>query len=141
MGSPGYNIIDNSWQPMGLIGIGLRWNIWDWKAASNEKKILTIQQQNLEYSLNRQKLKLYSDLKQQEEEIKRLELVMKEDDLIISLRNEVLAIKSAQLENGIITSSDYINELNHRSTAELNRSIHALELLQAKINYNIISGN
>jgi outer membrane protein TolC len=141
LGNPGYNILDNTIQPMGLIGIGLRWNIWDWKSAGNERKKLTIQQQTLEYNLNRQQLQLNTQLAQQSEEISRLEEVMNDDEAIISLRKEVLDIKAAQLENGVITSSDFIVELNNSNMADLNKSIHNLEWIQAKINYNIIAGN
>jgi outer membrane protein TolC len=141
MGNPGYNILDNTFQPMGIIGIGVSWQIWDWKKAGNEKRMMSIRQSNLEYGINRQNIRLNADLVQQEMEIQKLENMMKEDEAIVALRKEVTEIKASQLGNGVITSSDYIMELNNQVVAELNQKIHELELIQARLNYNLIAGN
>ena len=140
-GNPGYNIIDNNIQPMGMVGIGVRWNIWDWNETGNKKSILVINQQNIENAIRRQSIVLNADLNEQRQELTRLNEIMKNDEEILEIREEVVEIKSAQLDNGIITSSEYIVELNKRSVAEHNLKIHELQLIQAKINYNIIAGN
>ena len=140
-GNPGYNILDNTIQPMAIVGIGLRWDFWDWNEVSNQKQVLTLRQGNMEYAIQRKITAFQSELNMQQSEIEKLNELMQNDKSIVELRQEVVDIKSSQLENGVITSSDYIIELNKLNMAQLGLEVHQLELLQAKLNYNIIAGN
>ena len=49
-------------------------------------------------------------------------------------------IKSVQLDEGIVTSSDYLIELNLEEEAILNAKIHELKLILSKLNYLTIQG-
>lgn len=141
MGNPGYNILEKGWQPMAIVGIGVQWEIWDWNEVKNEKKIISLNKERIDNAIHRKQIQIDGELVQQEKEIERLEELIRRDGEIVSLRNEVVEVKSAQLENGTATSSEYITELNKASMAGINQQIHELELVQARINYNIISGN
>jgi hypothetical protein len=44
------------------------------------------------------------------------------------------------LRNGVITSSDYITELNQLFDAKTNQKVHQTQLELAKINYQTIKG-
>ena len=66
---------------------------------------------------------------------------MKVDNEIIALRTEVKNVTKSQLENGVVTSSDYIRELNAEDTAKQNLEIHKIQLLLAQYNYKITTGN
>ncbi|MEQ9065020.1 MAG: TolC family protein [Vicingaceae bacterium] len=140
-GNPGYNIIDNTVQPMGLIGLGIRWDIWDWNETANSKSVLALKQGNIEFAIERRLIGLESDLNQQRSEISKLDDLMQHDNQMVELRTAVVNIKSSQLENGVITSSDYLMELNKLTRAQIDRKAHELEMVQAKLNYNIIAGN
>ena len=65
---------------------------------------------------------------------------MKTDDEIIFLRTNVKKAALVQLENGIINSSDYLREVNAEDQARQTLITHQLQLLQAQINYQTISG-
>jgi hypothetical protein len=52
----------------------------------------------------------------------------------------VVQSSDSQLQNGIITSSDYIAELNQLFDAKTNQKVHQTQLELAKINYQIIKG-
>ena len=73
--------------------------------------------------------------------IEKLKKLIEKDNKIIALRQNILKTASSQLDNGVITSTDYISKLNAKTQAELNRKIHEIELIQAKINYLTIIGN
>jgi hypothetical protein len=45
------------------------------------------------------------------------------------------------LDNGIITASDYLTELDNEDTARQNLILHEIQLLQAQNNLRITSGN
>ena len=62
------------------------------------------------------------------------------DQAIIDLRNSVKNAARAQLENGVITSNDYLREVNAEDQARQTLIVHQLQLLQAQINYQNILG-
>jgi hypothetical protein len=47
---------------------------------------------------------------------------------------------ASQLENGAITSTEYLTELNAENTAELNLVLHKVQQAIAKAQYNILTG-
>ena len=63
------------------------------------------------------------------------------DKEIINLRASVKEAAKAQLDNGVITANDYLREVNAEDQARQLLITHQLQLLQAQINYNTISGN
>jgi len=56
------------------------------------------------------------------------------------LKQQVKEAAKAQLENGVITANDYLREVNAEDQARQSRITHQLQLLQAQINYQTISG-
>ena len=73
-------------------------------------------------------------------EILKMETIIKTDVQIIQLREKVLQSYDSQLRNGVITSSDYITELNNLFDAKTNQKVHETQLQLAKINYQTIKG-
>jgi outer membrane protein TolC len=56
------------------------------------------------------------------------------------LRGSVKTASLAQLQNGVITSNDYLRDVNAEDEARLTLITHQLQLLQAQINYQTITG-
>ena len=63
------------------------------------------------------------------------------DRQIVDLRSEVSKTAASQLENGIITSSEYLAELNAETQARITLAMHELQLVQAQIDYLTIRGD
>ena len=80
-------------------------------------------------------------IKQQLQEIDKLKKLITVDKEIVDIRISVKESAKAQLENGVITSSDFIRELNAEDTAKQNLAIHTTQLLLAQYNYKITTGN
>ena len=51
-------------------------------------------------------------------------------------REEIMKASKAQLDNGVITSSDYIREMNAADQARQNLLLHQLQLIQTELDYN-----
>ncbi len=81
-----------------------------------------------------------TQLRQQQSEIDKLKELIVTDEAIIDLRKSVKDASKAQLENGVITSNDYLREVNAEDQARQALITHQLQLLQAQINYQIIVG-
>jgi len=73
-------------------------------------------------------------------EIRKYEYLVLKDFDIIKLRKRVAQTASSQLDNGVITSTDYIQRVNDATQAEINLKTHEIQLIQAKINYQATLG-
>ena len=82
-----------------------------------------------------------TQLKQQQSEIDKMNQLIAVDNEIIDLRNQVTEAAKAQLENGVITANDFLQQVNAEDQARQSRITHELQLLQAKITYQTTSGN
>jgi len=140
-GYPGYNIFKDDVAPMALIGIKLQWNILAYGTVKNEKQILSINQNITLNEQNRARIQFVTELKTQQQEVIKMQDLLASDDQMITLRSEIIKIKASELDNGTITSTDYITELNLEEEAKLNQKIHELKLILAKLNYLTIQGN
>ena len=134
-GRPGLNMLSNDFTPWWIVGARLTWNIWNWNLNKNEKKIYDIQsdiigtqKETFEKNL---KIEASSDLA----EIEKLGELLQKDEKIIALRTRITHTASSQLDNGMITSSDYIARLNEETMAKLALELHQVQLVKAKIAY------
>ena len=139
-GRPGLNMLSDEFAPYFIVGAQLKWNIFDWNKTKRQRQILNIQSQTLDIKKNNLETKINIELQNAKSQIKSLEQQIEKDYEIIELRNKIIETYSSQLQNGIITSSEYITELNAVTQAKLNLEIHKIQLLKAKINYLTIKG-
>ncbi|MCX6246535.1 MAG: TolC family protein [Bacteroidetes bacterium] len=134
-GRLGLNMLSNDFTPWWIVGAKLTWNIWNWNLSKNEKKIYEIQGN----MIGAQKETFEKNLKIEAErglsEIEKLGELLKKDEEIIELRNRISRASSSQLDNGVITSSDYISRLNEEKLAKLSFELHRIQLVKAKIAY------
>jgi|TARA_R100001463_G_scaffold6797_1_gene22047 hypothetical protein len=79
--------------------------------------------------------------KEAESDINKYEAMLRKDSEIIELREKVLQATTSQLQNGAITSSEYITELNNLYEARIDQQLHEVQLALAKANYKVIKGN
>jgi hypothetical protein len=68
-------------------------------------------------------------------EVKKATELLTQDQQIIDIRIRITKAASSQLDNGVITSSDYIARLNEETLARLNLEIHKLQLIKARLQY------
>jgi len=137
---PGSNFFKDEFAPYYVLGAGIKWNIFDWNRAKNEKQVIVAQQGIIE---NR-KTDLEENLKRMLElktaEIMSLESLISTDDELITIRKRITESAESQYENGTITATEYLNEVNSERQAAINNEIHKISLARAKIEYLNISG-
>jgi outer membrane protein TolC len=73
-------------------------------------------------------------------EIESLKALIDRDSELITLRKKITASAESQYQNGIITATEYLNELNTERQAVINYEIHKINLSMARIEYLNISG-
>jgi outer membrane protein TolC len=137
---PGSNFFKDEFAPYYILGAGIKWNIFDWNKAKNEKQIITLQQGIL---INRKKDmtdNLNRLLISKNAEITSLKALINTDSELIILRKRITASAESQYENGTITATEYLNEMNSERQALINYEIHKINLVLARIEYLNISG-
>ncbi len=139
-GNPGLNMLDNSFKDFYMVGIRFNWNLFDWGASEKKKQSADISKQIVRSQKESFVVNNRIEQKEAENDILKYEEMIKGDDGIISLREEVLKSKAAQLKYGTITSSEYITELDNLYEAKINQQLHKTQLSLSIANYRVIAG-
>jgi outer membrane protein TolC len=139
-GRPGLNFLSNSFDFYYTAGIRLNWNFGGLYTQKKEKRIVEVSQKTVEIQKETFLLNTNTDLKRQQSEVDKLQKLVATDKAIIDLRLKVKDAAKAQLENGVITANDYLREVNAEDQARQSLITHQIQLLQAQINYQTISG-
>ena len=134
-GNPGLNMLNNSFEDFYIVGLKLNWNVFDWNKLKSEKQALDIAKEIITTEKEIFEMNNQIQLNELKSEISKMEIIIKTDTQIIQLREKVVQSSDSQLRNGVITSSDYITELNHLFDAKTNQKVHQTHLELAKINY------
>jgi outer membrane protein TolC len=137
---PGSNFFKNEFAPYYVLGASIKWNIFDWNKAKNEKQIISFQQGILDNRKNDLTDNLKRLLEAKNSEIESLKALIDRDSELITLRKKITASAESQYQNGIITATEYLNELNTERQAVINYEIHKINLSMARIEYLNISG-
>lgn len=139
-GQPGLNLLNDKFDSFYLVGVGMSWNVFDWKQAKREKQIMGLQRDAVQAQIKTFKQSISILLEQQQANIEKLNKLLQSDAKIVSLREKISGKSASKLENGTITPADYISVLNSELIAKLRLETHKIQLQEAKIIYNNIKG-
>jgi outer membrane protein TolC len=139
-GRPGFNFLNNDLRFYGIGGVGISWNINSLANQRKNQELLEISKAEVNEQKNLFDQQTRIKIVQEENEIDRYKSVIGKDSLIVAAREAILKAAASQLENGVITSTEYITELNALDTARLNAVLHTVQLFIAKQNLNTTLG-
>jgi outer membrane protein TolC len=139
-GRPGLNFLDNDFAFFYTTGLRFNWSFGGLYTQKKEKQLVEINKKIIGIQKETFLLNTNTSLKQQESEVNKLNQLIAKDNEIIDLRLSVKEAANAQLENGVITANDYLREVNAEDQARQSLITHQVQLLQAQINYQTISG-
>ena len=130
-GKPGLNMLKNEFSPYYIAGFRVVWNLGGLYTKKNEIKLIDINKSVIE---SQKAVFVYnSNLKstQQEVAIKKIKSLMERDDELISLRESIKKAAEVKLENGTISVSELLREINLLDIVRNNRARHEIELMMA----------
>jgi nucleoside phosphorylase len=139
-GNPSYNQLKDKFDTYYMLGAKISWNIFDWKSNRRKQKAITIQKDlvtSKELSFTQNQL---IELGKESNEINKFEILLEQDSAIIGLQEEISKSSASQLDNGVITSSDYLEDLNKEIQSKLNKEYHSIQLQQSLAEYKRIQG-
>ena len=139
-GRPALDMLNNSPEPYYITGLRLNWTISGFYTLKKEKALLRIEQSNLDLLQETFVYNTKISLKSHSSEVSKLKDVLASDDEIIRLREKITETASAQLENGVLTSNDYLREVTAEDQARQNMIVHEIQLLLAQYNLQTTAG-
>jgi outer membrane protein TolC len=139
-GRPGFNFLNSNLRVYGLGGVGLSWDLNNLFNQTRQQKLIGIQKQIVNTQEETFNMNLQAALQEKEAEVEKYERIISKDAQIVRNREEIIHAAASQLENGVITSTEYLTELNAENAAELNLKLHQVQLGLAKAQYNILLG-
>jgi outer membrane protein TolC len=139
-GRPGLNQLKNEFDLYYIGGVRFNWSLGGLYTKKKEKEQVEVNKKLVDIQKETFLLNTNTQLKQQQAEIDKLQRLIASDEEIIALRRSVNDAARAQLENGVITANDYLKEVNAEDQARQTLITHQIQLVQAQINYETISG-
>lgn len=140
-GRPALNMLKNEFDVYYVGGVRFSWLLSGFYTFEKEKQILDLRRQSLDAQKETFLFNTRLTLGQQDTEISKLQRLIAVDREIIALRTQVKQTASVQLEQGAITSTDYVREVNAEDQAKQNLALHETQLLMASARHQFTSGN
>ena len=133
-GRPGLNFLSNDFEPYAIVGLNMRWNIGAIYAGTTQRdrELLRIQGERVGVEEKRFRQSVEIARLREDAELTRLQAAQEKDARIIALREKVSAACAAQLDNGVITPSEYISESTRELEARIGAAIRQTQLMQAQ---------
>jgi outer membrane protein TolC len=139
-GRPGYNFLSREFHPYYSLGMGMKWNFMNYGDNRRQHKILDIQKDIVDIKRETFNDQLSIQLQAEKTNQKKYDELLNQDEAILKLRKAIAATSLNKLTNGIITSTDYLTELNAEILARLQYENHKLLKVQAFYNYLLLQG-
>ncbi len=124
-----------------IVGLQLNWQIYDWGNARRKKQLIGFQQNIISTREDNFKRNISIALTRQYADIEKLEAILEKDEEIIALQDRIVKTAFSELNNGVITSTDYITELNALTRARIKQALHRLELSKTYVTIYTTTGN
>ncbi len=140
VGRPGYNFLNNDFRAYGMLGLSLKWNLSAYYTDNDQRTDLSLQQMVVDNQKQIFDLNLKATLDEELDDVKKLEKLIALDEQIVEAKTAIRISSSSQLDNGVITSSDYITDLNAETQAQFSLHLHQIQLVMAKENYRTTLG-
>ena len=135
-GKPGLNMLLNEFDWFYIAGARLNWNLGALYSLTAERKSNVINKSSIQVQKEIFLLNASITAEQYRNDISKYKHLILEDNEIVALRDEIMKASKAQLDNGVITSSDYLREMNAADQARQNLLLHQLQLIQTELDYN-----
>ena len=141
-GSPNpFNFFETKFSDFYILGVQLNWKPFNWGISGREKQSLQVQQEEIAAKKEDFERNISMNLQREKNDNMKLREMIEKDDNIVSLQQKIVDQYFSQMQNGVITPTDYLTEFNALTNAKVSRKIHHIQLSQSSLNLLIKSGN
>jgi len=129
------NFFDDAFSPFALGGVRASWTITDWKKHERRREQLTLRARLVE----RREASLHQSITHTEaayqERLQQLDNQLEKQEAILDLRRQILAQSQQRLDRGLITTTDYLEDLHAQTQADLRLDQLQLQRLRLQAEY------
>ncbi|MDP1725929.1 MAG: TolC family protein [Bacteroidota bacterium] len=140
-GRPAIDMLNNNFDTYYIGGARLSWPLSGFYTFKKDKALQEINRNLLDIQKETFLFNTNHTLKQQNAESLKLMELIKTDNELIVLRQNIKNTAMIQFENGVLSASDYLRELNAEDQAKQNKLVHEIQLLIAHYNIQTTTGN
>ncbi len=140
-GKPALNLFSTHFEPYYVGGVRFNWYISRLYTIIRDRR--NIENRLKMYDIERDVFNLNNEIEQTQQrgKISQLKSALQSDNELIALRSKIKQTSQVQLENGVITSSDFIREANAENQARQSKALHEVQLLLAEYELKWIGQN
>jgi outer membrane protein TolC len=131
-GRPALDFIQNEWEAYGVGGVRLQWNAWNWGTTGREREAQQLQSDITSAEEAAFAKGVAAAVEGDLATIEHLARALETDQRIIDLRADVERTARVRLQEGVLTSSDYLARDTELLQARIAQATHQVELAQAR---------
>ena len=131
-GRPALDFIQNEWEAYGVGGVRLQWNAWNWGTTGREREAQQLQSEITSSEEAAFARSIAAGVEGDLATIEHLTRALATDQRIIDLRADVERTARVRLQEGVLTSSDYLARDTELLQARIAQATHQVELAQAR---------
>lgn len=136
-----YNFFNTDFGTYYMVGAKLQWNVFDWNTTRRTNASLGLRKEMLETEAEQFRRNQQVKLADRQAEITQLEESVEKDQEIAEMRSKIRQAASSQMDQGALTSADYLETVMDEQKALLTRQLNAIKLAKTRVEYAIESGN
>jgi outer membrane protein TolC len=134
-GRPGLNMLEDGFEPFYIAGVRLSWNIGKLYTVKNDRRKTETGRHAIDIQRDIFLFNTSMKLMQQNTEIQKMTDLLKAGDEIVRLRTSIKEAAEVKLENGVISVTDLIREINAEDMAKQTVATYRIRQLMSVYNY------
>ncbi|MBO6525088.1 MAG: TolC family protein [Balneolaceae bacterium] len=134
-GRPGFDAFNDDLHLYWMVGLRAQWSFRNWRNSEKKRQVIQLEQDKIGADQDAFTRQVNTALSQIKSNIEALNQQITLDEQLLELQKEIVEEKKSQLNQGVITSTEYVTELNAQNRTLLNLEIHKVQLVQAHYEY------
>jgi outer membrane protein TolC len=122
-------------------GVRLNWSLNNFYTIRNERRIVDVNKNLVSAQRETFLFNTKQTMAKENSEIEKYKKLLEKDLTIVQLLESVKKTSADQLQNGVITSIDYMRDVNAEDLAKQNAALHKVQLAMAQYNFKTTTGN
>ncbi|WP_373708403.1 TolC family protein [Kaistella sp.] len=133
-GKPGFNMLKNEFDLFYIGGLRLNIPISGFYTKKNDLDLVTTQQQEIDVQKENFLFNQQFQTIQNNNDLDKIQQLINKGNELVELRESIRNASLAQLENGVITTNDYLREVNELDRAKNQKITHEIQYLLTQYN-------
>lgn len=140
-GRPGLDMLKNEFSPYYLAGVRMSWNIGSFYTEKNRRRVIQNNIQSVEAQRETFLFNTRLDIAMKDKSIEKYVEQLKYDDEIIRLKTSIREASEKKMENGTLSGTDLMRDVNAEQMAIQDKILHEMELLSAIYDLKFATNN